>query len=79
MEDDPNYLEELAFNLLTPRYHSLPSSQNISTHLGFLWPKKASYMNHVMKRPIEHPYATGFKSGIGGKERVVVSEMLHSL
>ena len=49
MEDDPNYLGELELNLLNPRDHSLPSSQNISTHLGFLWPIKASYMDHVKR------------------------------
>ena len=47
MEDDPNYLGELALDLLTPRDHSLPSSQNISNHLGFLWPIKASYIDHM--------------------------------
>ena len=79
MEDDPNYLGEMELNLLTPRDHSLYSSQNISTHLGFLWPIKTSYMDCVKGRPREHPYVVGFKSGIGGKERVVLSEILHSL
>ena len=79
MEDDLKYLGELALNLLIPRDHSLPSSQNISTNLGFLWLIKASYMDHVKERPREHPYVVGFKSSIGGKERLVVSEMLHSL
>ena len=79
MEDDPNYLGNLELDLLAPRDHSLSSSQNISTHLGFLWPIKESYMDHMMEIPREYPYAVGFKSSIGGKERVVVSEMLHSL
>ena len=47
MEDDPNYLGEMELDLLTPRDHSLPSFQNTSTHLGFLWPIKESYMDHV--------------------------------
>ena len=79
MEDDPNYLGKLVVDLLTPRDHSLLSSQNISTHLGFLWPIKESYMDHPKERPRENPYVVGFKSSIGGKERVVVSKMLHSL
>ena len=79
VEDDPKYLGKLELDLLSPRDHSLPSFQNISTHLGFLWPIKASYMDHVKERPREHPYVVGFKSGIGGKERVVVIKRLHSL
>ena len=78
MEDDLNYLEEMEHDLLTPRDHSLPSSQNISTHLGFFWPIKESYMDHVMEGPREHPYVVGFKFGIGGQERVFVSKRLHS-
>ena len=69
MEDDPNYLGELALDLLTSRDHSLPSSQKISTHLGFLWPIKARYLDHEKGRPREHPYVVGLKFGIGGKER----------
>ena len=79
VEDGPKYLGKLALDLLTPRDHSLYSSQNISTHLGFLGPIKASYMDHVKGIPSEHRYAIGFKSGMGGKERVVVSKRLHSL
>ena len=79
MEDDPNYLGKLALDLLTPRDHSLPSSQNISTHLDFLWPIKASYMDHMMEGPKGNPYVVGFKISIGDKERVVVSKRLHSL
>ena len=78
MEDDPNYLGEVALELLTPVDHSIPSSQNISTHLGFLWPIKASYMEHLKERPREHACAIGLKSGIGGKEREFVSKRLHS-
>ena len=62
MEDDPNYLGELELNPLTPRDHSLSSSQNISTHLVFLWPIKASY--HMIERPSENPCVFGFKYGI---------------
>ena len=47
MEDDPNYMGELALDLLTHRDHSLPSFRNISTHLVFLWPINASYLDHV--------------------------------
>ena len=79
MEDDPNYLGELALDLITPRDHSLSSSQNISTHFGFLWPIKESYMDHMIERPRKHPYDVAFKYGIGVKERVVVSKRLHSL
>ena len=78
MEDDPNYLGKMELDLLTPRDNYLYSSQNISIHLGFLWPIKESYMDHVMRRPRNHPYVVGSKSGIGGKERVVVSNMFHS-
>ena len=78
MEDDTSYVGELALDLLTYRDHSLPSSQKISTHLGFLWPINESYVDHVKDRPREHPYAIGLKSGIGGKEREFVSKRLHS-
>ena len=77
IEDDPNYLGKLAFNLVTPSNHSLSSSQNISTHLGFFWPIKESYMDHMIETPREHTYVVGFKSGIGGKERVVLSKIFH--
>ena len=78
MEDDPNYLAELEHDLLTHRDHSLPSSKNISTHLGFLWPIKQIYMDHVRGRPREHPYAVQLKFGIGDKEKVFMSKRLHS-
>ena len=78
VEDDPIYVGELALNPLTHRDHSLPSSQNISTHLGFLWPINASYLDHVKGTPRENPYAFGLKSVICGKERDFVSNRLHS-
>ena len=67
VEDDPIYVEELELNHLTHRDHSLPSSQNISIHLGFLWPINASYLDHMKERPREHPYVVGLNAGIGTK------------
>ena len=64
MEENPIYLGELALDLLAHRDHSLSSSQNISTHLGFPWPIKESFMNHVRGDQEEHPYVVGLKSGI---------------
>ena len=64
MEDDPIYLGEMELNLLSHRDHSLTYSQNISTHLGFPWPIKESFMDHVRGDQEEHPYAIGLKSGI---------------
>ena len=78
MEDDPSYVGELELDLLTHRDHSLSSSQNNSTHLGFLWPINASYMDHVKRRSNEHRYVVGLKSSIGGKVRYFVSNRLHS-
>ena len=78
MGDDPSYVGELALDLLTHRDHSLPSSQNISAHFGFLWLINASYLDHVKEISRENPYAIGLKAGIGGKEREFVSKRLHS-
>ena len=64
MEDDPIYLGEMALDLLDHRDHSLSSSKNISTHLGFPWPIKESFMDHVRRDQAEHPYVVGLKSGI---------------
>ena len=78
MEDDPIYVGEIVLNLLTHRDQSLTFSQNISTHLGFLSPINASYLDHVKGTPRENPYAFGLKSVICGKERDFVSNRLHS-
>ena len=69
---------ELELDLLSHLDHSLSSSQNISIHLGFLWPINSIYMDHVRGIPREHPYVVGLKSSIGGKEREFVSKILHS-
>ena len=78
MEDDPIYVGELALDPLTHIDHSIPSSKNISTHLGFLWPINVSYLDHMKERPREHPYVVGLKSGIGGKEREFKRKILHN-
>ena len=64
MEDYLIYLGEMALDLLAHRYHSLSSSQNISTHLGYPWPIKESFMYHAKGNQEEHPYAIGLKSSI---------------
>ena len=64
MEYDPIYLGEFPLDLLSHRDHSLSSSQNISTHLSLPWPIKESFMDHVRRDQVEHPYAVGLKSGI---------------
>ena len=79
MEDGHNYLGEMELDLLTPRDHSLPSSQKISTPLGFHCPIKESYMDHVREGPRYHLYVVGFKSGIEEKERVAVNERFHGV
>ena len=78
MKDDHIYVGEMELDLLTHRDRSPPSYQNISTHLGFLWPINASYVDHVRERPREHPYVVGLKYGIGGKVREFMSKRLHS-
>ena len=78
LEDDPIYVGELKIDLLTHRDHSLPSSQNISTHLGFFWPINARYLDHVKGRPRYNLYVVGLKCGLGEKEREFVSKRLFS-
>ena len=77
MEYDPIYVGELELDLLSHLDNSLSSSQNISIHLGFLWPINSSYLDHVKRIPREHPYVVGLKSRIGGKEREFVSNRFH--
>jgi len=64
MEDDSIYLGELALDLLVHREHSLSSPQNISSHLGFPWPIKEIFLDHMKGGQEEHPYIVGLKSGI---------------
>ena len=64
MEDDHVHVGEMALDLLAHRYHSLSSSLEISTHLGFPYPINESFMDHVRGDKEEHPYAFGLKSSI---------------
>ena len=64
MEDDPISLREMALDVLGHCDHSLSSSQNISTHLGFPWPIKENFMDHARRYQEEHPYYVGLKFGI---------------
>ena len=54
----------MELDLLAHRDHSLSSSQNISTHLGFPWPIKESFMDNVRGYQEEHPYIVGLKSRV---------------
>ena len=66
----------LAHVPLSHKNHSLSSSQNISTYLGFPWPIKERFMDHVMGYYEEHPYDVGLKLGIEEIWESVVSKSL---